>query len=58
MTQTTGGLSGRISVRTLVKPAPRSRFSISLAASREVPAVAPWQRGWDTMAMTPSGASR
>jgi hypothetical protein len=40
-----------------VKPARRGRFSISLAALREVAAVAPGQRGWDAMAMRPPGAS-
>ena len=38
-----------------VKPPLRSRFSTSSAALRDVPAVAPGQRGWDAMAMRPPG---
>jgi hypothetical protein len=41
-----------------VKPAVRSRFSISSAALRDAAAVAPGQRGWDTVAMRPPGPSR
>jgi hypothetical protein len=48
MTQATGGLSGRVSVLIPVKPASLSNFSSSRAASRDVSAVAPGQRGCDT----------
>src|SRR5262249_43659077 len=57
-TQATGGLRGRVWVLRCVRPAPRSRSSISRAALRDVSAVAPGQRGWDAMAMRPPGASR
>jgi hypothetical protein len=40
-TQITGGLRGRVWVLICVKPALRSRFSISAAALRDVLAVAP-----------------
>jgi hypothetical protein len=57
-TQTTGGSRSRVSVLVCVKPAPRSRSSISRAALSEVLVVAPGQRGWDATAMRPPGVSR
>src|SRR5215468_10230316 len=57
-TQATGGLRGRVWVFRCVKPAPRSKSSISRAALRDVSAVAPGQRGWDAMATRPPGARR